>query len=35
MIVPGAGGKLTYFMKRHAPGVVGAAMRRQIRKARV
>ena len=34
MIVPGAGGKLTYFLKRHAPGVVDAVVRRSIRKAR-
>ena len=35
MIVPGGDGKLAYFMKRHAPGVVDAIMRRGIRKARV
>ena len=34
MIVPGGDGKLAYFMKRHAPGVVDAIMRRGIRKAR-
>ncbi len=35
MIVPGGDGKLAYFMKRHAPAVVDAIMRRGIRKARV
>jgi 3-dehydrosphinganine reductase len=31
MIVPGGGGKLAFFMKRHAPGVVDKVMRRGIR----
>ena len=33
MIVPGGDGKLAYFMKRYAPGVVDRVMRRGIRKA--
>jgi 3-dehydrosphinganine reductase len=32
MIVPGGDGKLTYFMKRHAPGVVDAVVARSIRR---
>lgn len=33
MIVPGGGGRLAFFMKRHVPGVVDAIMGRAIRKA--
>jgi 3-dehydrosphinganine reductase len=33
MIVPGAGGKLTYFLKRHAPSVVDVSVRRTIRRS--
>ena len=33
MIVPGGDGKLAYVMKRYAPGVVDAVMRRNVRKA--
>lgn len=33
IIIPGADGRLTYFMKRHFPGIVDLIMRRGIRKA--
>lgn len=33
MIIPGADGRFTYFMKRHLPGIVELIMRQGIRKA--